>query len=321
MSRRAAIHGTGSAFGPAPAAAPVSGGWPALAAAQARDDAARVPFVVNGLAVGSVARAHLPALRAASAALAVAADAVHAEGDPAALSAALAPMHAALREAGLILAWRDEPFPLFDPATLAVLATIERAACRFWGTLTLGAHATGYVADGAGRPTHLWIAQRSATKATDPGKFDNLIGGGVPAGQTPHAALLREGWEEAGLRPEMLGGVRPGPVLRLHRDIREGLQQEWLYSFDLPLPADAVPRNQDGEVAAFACLPVAEAVALAAGDAMTVDAAVVTLDFAWRHGLLAPPDASRLEAGLRRLRNTPPAGPGFKPTEGSGEPD
>jgi 8-oxo-dGTP pyrophosphatase MutT (NUDIX family) len=299
----------------------MSGCWPALAAAQARDDGARVPFVVGGAAVGSVARAHLAPLRAASGFLAVGADAVHAGGAPDALSHGLAALHAELRAQGLILAWRDEAFALLDPATLRPLATIERAACRFWGALTLGAHATGYVADDAGRPTHLWIAQRSPTKATDPGKFDNLIGGGVPSGQTPFDALLREGWEEAGLRAETTRTARPGPVLRLHRDIREGLQQEWLYSFDLRLPADAVPQNQDGEVAGFHCLPVAEAVALAAGDAMTVDAALVTLDFAARHALLPADEAARIEAGLRRLRETPASATGFKPTEASAQAD
>jgi 8-oxo-dGTP pyrophosphatase MutT (NUDIX family) len=299
----------------------MSGRWPALAAAQARDDSARVPFVVGGVVVGSVARAHLAALHAMPVPFTVSADAVQAAGEPAALSAAFAALNAALRRAGLILAWRDEPFPLYDPATLAVLATIERAACRFWGTLTLGAHGTGYVADDSGRPTHLWIAQRAPTKATDPGKLDNLIGGGVPAGQTPAEALLREGWEEAGLPADTVRGARPGPVLRLHRDIREGLQQEWLYSFDLRLPADAVPQNQDGEVAGFRRVPVAEAVALAAGDAMTVDAALVTLDFAARHALLPAADAAPIEAGLRRLRHTAAPTAGFKPTEASRQPD
>ena len=79
------------------------------------------------------------------------------------------------------------------------LALIERAAARFWGTLTFGAHANGYVADAQGRPTHLWIARRSTHKATDPGKLDNLVGGGVPHGQTPFETLVREGFEEAGL--------------------------------------------------------------------------------------------------------------------------
>jgi 8-oxo-dGTP pyrophosphatase MutT (NUDIX family) len=218
------------------------------------------------------------------------------------LSSVLAQLNAALRQQGLIRAWRDEVFALFDPASGARLATMERAAARFWGTLTLGAHATGYVADLRGTPTHLWIAQRSMTKATDPGKHDNLVGGGVPDGQSPRQALVREGWEEAGLPPELMQGARAGSVLCLQRDIREGLQHEWLYAFDLQLPAGLSPQNQDGEVAGFECLPLDEALHIAAGDTMTVDAALVTLDFALRHALIPTPRRQRLEAALSERR-------------------
>jgi 8-oxo-dGTP pyrophosphatase MutT (NUDIX family) len=283
--------------------------WPAIDAAHFRDDGARVPFFVDGRRVGSVARAHLPALGGWPAIVDVRGEAVHCAGDEASLTEAMAKVNAALRQAGLIVAWRDEPFPLFDPATLATLATVERAACRFWGTLTLGAHCNGFVADAAGRPTRLWIAQRSFNKATDPGKFDNLVGGGVAAGQTPLEALVREGWEEAGLAPDALKGLVAGSLLKLHRDIPEGLQHEWLYAYDLRLPAGVEPSNQDGEVAAFRCLPVDEAIALAAGDAMTVDAALVTIDFALRHRLLDADEASRVERRLQPLRCPDPVQP------------
>jgi len=279
--------------------------WPVLRAASARDTAARVPFSVNGKTVGSVARVHLQALRAWPDALQVDDAGVALQAEAGRLNAVLARLNAWLRREGLIRAWRDEPFALFDPADGARLATLERASARFWGTLTLGAHANGYVADAAGRPTHLWIAQRSANKATDPGKYDNLIGGGVPEGQTPAQALRREGWEEAGLQAAQMRAARAGSVLCLHRDIAEGLQFEWLYAYDLRLPEGLVPQNQDGEVAGFRCLPLDAALALAAGEQMTVDAALVTLDFALRHALL-PADAARtLEAGLapRRVDN------------------
>jgi 8-oxo-dGTP pyrophosphatase MutT (NUDIX family) len=276
--------------------------WHALRAARAHDAAARVPFVVNGAEVGSVARAHLAGLRAWPQWLQVDDRRVMLRGDPAALQAALSHINVALREQGLIRAWRDEVFPLFDPATLVRLAVMERATARFWGTLTLGTHATGYVADGAGRPTHLWIAQRSTTKATDPGKHDNLIGGGVPEGQTPLQALVREAWEEAGLAPGQMRDVAPGSVLRLQRDIPEGLQHEWLYSYDLRVPPGLVPRNQDGEVAGFACLPLEGALQLASGEAMTVDAALVTLDFVARHRLLSVAVLAELDRRLQPLR-------------------
>jgi 8-oxo-dGTP pyrophosphatase MutT (NUDIX family) len=201
----------------------------------------------------------------------------------------LAQINEALRDDGLIKAWRNETYPVACLASGECLATFERAASRFWGTLTLGTHATGYVADESGRPTHLWIAQRALDKATDPGAWDNLVGGGVPAGQSPLEALVREAWEEAGLRPTQLQGLRPGRVIRLRRDIPEGLQLEDVHGFDLAMPPGLVPANQDGEVAGFELLPVAEALARAAGTQMTVDAALVTLDFALRHGLVEPP--------------------------------
>lgn len=255
--------------------------WPALAAARAGDHAARVPLRLHGVPVGSVARVHLPALRALLS-TGVADDGVALQAD----EAQFAHLNSALREQGLIRAWRDEPYPVFAPDGLQVLARIERATARFWGTLTLGAHANGYVADADGRPVALWIAQRSFSKATDPGLFDNLIGGGVPAGQSPWQTLQREGWEEAGLQAALLCQARPGRVWRLERDLPEGWQLEHLHVFDLALPDGLVPQNQDGEVQTFTRMPVPEALALARSGTMTVDASLATLDFALRHGLL-----------------------------------
>ena len=262
----------------------------------------RVPFHVGGVVAGSVARAHLPALATFADALDLRDDQVRLAVEPAARNAALAHIHARLREQGLIVAWRDETFPLLDPDTLDTLAHFERAAARFWGTLTLGAHATGYVADGSGRPQALWIAQRSFTKATDPGCHDNLVGGGVPAGQTPDQALVREAWEEAGLQPAEAAQARPAGVLRLARDIPEGYQFEWLYSYDLALPPGREPANQDGEVHAFQCLAPEAALALACSGRMTVDAALVTLDFALRHRLVADESLATRFKPLRVIR-------------------
>ena len=275
-------------------------GWSALAAASRRE-VERVPFSIGACQVGSVARAHLAALERWPEALRVDDGGVALQVAAGERDAALAPINQALREAGLVRAWRDEIFPIFDPRTLQPLARIERAASRFWGTLTLGAHCTGYVADGQGRPQRLWIAQRSFDKATDPGCFDNLVGGGVPADQSPHEALLREGWEEAGLLRTVMQRATPGRVIRLRRDIPEGFQHEWLYAWDLALQADEVPANQDGEVAGFRLLDVAPATDLAAGDTMTVDAALVTLDFLLRHRLLAADALARLEAAAAPL--------------------
>lgn len=273
--------------------------WPALDAALKRDDSRRLPFWLKGKLAGSVPRSAVEVLSAWPQWLHIAANGVTltaAEPD-----AALASINAELRLRGWVRAWRNETFAICDPATGRHLACTERAAARFWGTLTLGAHANGYVADEQGRPTHLWVARRSLTKATDPGLHDNLIGGGVAMGQTPRQALEREGWEEAGLTVTQMATAQAGRVLRLHREVLEGLQLEDLHSFDLMLEAKVRPQNQDGEVHSFACLPIAQALALAASGAMTVDAELVTLDFALRHRLLPETEASSLWRHLQTL--------------------
>ena len=274
--------------------------WPAIALARACDGPARVPFVLmdeHGPVLGSVAVEHLDALHEWP-------DAFQridgSDGAPRALAlrlpapmrdARLAQVHERLRARGLILAWRDEPYPLRD-RTGGEHGTIERAASRFWGTLTLGAHCNGWVADAAGRPSHLWIARRSMSKATDPGRLDNMVGCGVALGQSPRDAVIREGWEEAGLEPAQMAGLVTGGLLDLECDIPEGRQHERLHVFDLELPAGLAPRNIDGEVAEHRLMPVGEALARAAGGELTTDATLATLDFALRHRLVEPSSPS-----------------------------
>lgn len=274
--------------------------WPALEAATLRR-VPRTPFVIDGQVVGSVADVHLEALGRWPAWFEHAAEGCHLKVAAPQRDAALAEVHAALRAEGLILAWRDETYAIVSAPGAAPLALIERAAARFWGTLTFGAHCNGYVADAQGRPTHLWIARRSWHKPTDPGKLDNLVGGGVPHGQTPYEALVREGFEEAGLDAATMRRATPGRIVALACDIAEGFMNEHLHAFDLQLPADVELANQDGEVAELRLLPVAEAIERAAAGEMTVDAALVTLDFALRQELLSPARAAGLAARLDPL--------------------
>ena len=270
--------------------------WPAVALARACGGPPRVPFLLleeRGPVLGSVAIRHLPALREWPDAFQQIDDR---GGAPRALvlrlpapvrDARLAQVHARLREDGLVVAWRDEPYPLRDRQG-GEHGVIERAASRFWGTLTLGGHCNGYVAGSSGRPTHLWIARRSLAKAVDPGRLDNVIGCGVALGQTPREAVVREGWEEAGLVPAQMAGLAEGGLIDLECDIPEGRQHERLHVFDLRFDEGLVPRNIDGEVAEHRLMTVAEALARTAAGELTTDAALATLDFAVRHRLIEP---------------------------------
>jgi len=261
---------------------------PALAAA-CHAVRPRRPVWLDGERVGCVAEPHLPLLAAEPAAFAIGADRVDIVLAPTEREPRLAELHRHWHAQGAIVGWRDEPYalaPLDGPQAGQPRVAIERAASRFWGSLTFGAHANGWVRGADGRPAALWIAQRSFSKPTDPGLFDNLVGGGVPLGQQPAETLVREAWEEAGLPATLAQGAVPVRTLRIERDIPEGLQREWLHAYDIELPEGLAPHNQDGEVQGFQLLPLPDALALAMGHTMTVDAALVTLDFGFRHGLL-----------------------------------
>jgi 8-oxo-dGTP pyrophosphatase MutT (NUDIX family) len=260
--------------------------WHALNEAR-RQVRPRRPFVVDNERVGSVDEEHLSALQPWGRWLELRAQAVVLTAAPSERDAVFTEMNHRLRKHGLIRAWRDEPFPLLSPTTGRVLAVFERASARFWGTLTLGAHCNGWVADEDGKPARMWIARRSLTKATDPGLLDNLIGGGVPHGQTPQQTLVREGFEEAGLSPAQMARAVPGRVIELDRDVPEGRQFERLHVFDLRLDPGETPRNRDGEVAELHLWTLRETSEVAATALMTVDAALVTLEFLLRHDALS----------------------------------
>lgn len=192
--------------------------------------------------------------------------------DAAARTALLHDAALRLRDAGLLRGWRDERLDVrFEPEA-APLAVIERAACRTLGIATTAVHLNAFAADG-----QMWVARRAAHKQIDPGMLDNLVGGMVPAGEGELAALAREAMEEAGL--DIAGWpLRRGGRLRFTRPVPEGFQVEDVQVFDARLPAEAAPRNQDGEVAEIACWPLPRVIDALDADAFTLEAALVTID-------------------------------------------
>jgi 8-oxo-dGTP pyrophosphatase MutT (NUDIX family) len=114
---------------------------------------------------------------------------------------------------------------------------------------------------------------RALSKATDPGRIDNLAAGGLGAGESVLGCAIRELHEEAGLRAELAGQVQPAGRLVTRRREPQGWHDEALLVYNLLLPAGVEPRNLDGEVSGFLCLSPDEA--MARQSEMTEDAAGV----------------------------------------------
>ena len=153
----------------------------------------------------------------------------------------------------------------------------------------------------------MWIARRSPTKAIDPGMLDNLVGGGISAGQTVAGTVTKEAWEEAGIDASLAAQALPADTVHIFREQADGLQRETIFVHDLWLPADFVPASQDGEVAEYRIVSLLDAgklIATAEGrDVVTAYASLVVLDFLLRHGEIAP-DAPEYTA-FDALRHPP----------------
>lgn len=206
-------------------------------------------------------------------------------------TAAVAAVARALAAEGALTEWRDERYAVAPAFGAPPWFEVERAAARYFGVRTYAAHANGLVrADGR---LAMWIARRSPAKAIDPGLLDNLVGGGIPAGASVAATVVKEAWEEAGIPPALAAQARPASRLHVRRDQPDGLQRETIFVHDLWLPGDFVPANQDGEAVEHRLASTREAAVLVGNeegrDAMTADAALVALDALLRHAEVARP--------------------------------
>ncbi|GGD58951.1 NUDIX hydrolase [Caballeronia grimmiae] len=197
-------------------------------------------------------------------------------------TAALATVIAALRADGKIPGWRDETFAIRNHFDAAPLAFIERAASRFFGTMTYAVHLNGIVKYRDSAP-QLWIARRSDTKAVDPGMLDNVVAGGIGWGMGVEPTLVKECWEEAGMPAELASTATPGGVFHVLQSIPEGTQAEQLFVYDVVLPESFVPRNQDGEVGEHRLARIEDVARWIEEGALTVDASLATLDCLLRH--------------------------------------
>lgn len=204
--------------------------------------------------------------------------------DAAARSTCLARAAAALRDAGLLTGWRGELLDIRAAANEQPLAVIERAACRPLGIATTAVHLNGYTEDGS-----VMVARRAAHKQIDPGLWDNIVGGMVPAGETLEQALEREAWEEAGIEVDRIE-VHRGRAFHVERPVPEGMQRETIHVYDATLAADANLQNQDGEADAIERRPIAQIVAAIERDEFTLESALVMLESLMRRAGVAAPN-------------------------------
>ena len=95
---------------------------------------------------------------------------------------------------------------------------------------------------------------------------------------------MRELSEEAGISFEQALRINPIGAITVRRGlIGSSLHHETLYTYDLELPLNFTPKNQDDEVSDFMLITYEEVLYQILNEKMTIDAGVVTADFLLRH--------------------------------------
>ena len=267
------------------------------------DPARVVPLFAGRDRVGLLRRDNAAALRRFPDVFAVADDRVNlvARGDVAAVSRAVDAVVDALVAEKRVPKWRNETFDVAPRWGAPAVFRLDRGAVPFFGTRAYGVHLNGYLWERGS--LHLWVGRRAPDKRVAPDKLDNIVAGGIGNGHGLQETLLKEGEEEASIPRNLTSDALPAGVVSYRMESEFGVRDDVLFVFDLEMPADFVPKNQDGEIAHFELMPVSAILdRVRTSDDFKFNVNLVILDFALRHGILRPDDQEYLDVatGLHR---------------------
>jgi len=255
------------------------------------DPAEYVPFWVNGVQVGMMKPAFAACLAEFPEVFDVSNNTVKVSdhlSNHHARSHAVARVLEILREQGLVPGWRGELYPVHHGGTAfegESFFDMERAASTLFGIRTYGVNLHGYLRQDD--QLSLWIARRSQSKETSPGKLDIVVGGGQPSNISLKDNLIKECQEEAGIPGDLAKQAVFASETKFCTERPEGIRNDIHYNYDLELPVNFTPKNTDGEVEDFYLWTVDKVMTILCDtDDFAFDSALAILDFLIRHGTI-----------------------------------
>lgn len=195
--------------------------------------------------------------------------------------------------------WRGERYAIKDNFTDTPAILIERAILSYLGLTGYGVHVNGYTKKQG--HIYMWIAKRSATKPTAPGKLDQIAAGGQPYDQSLFDNLIKECEEEANIPFKLAQHAHSVSAVSYWYDMSIGARPDVIFNYDLYLPPEFQPSVNDDEVESFELMPIEEVLEIVAqSDKFKINSALVVIDFAIRHGIIKPthPDYITLQKSM-----------------------
>ncbi|XP_073977038.1 uncharacterized protein [Rhodnius prolixus] len=194
------------------------------------------------------------------------------------------------KEKGVFLAlrgWRDECYEIKRVFSSESLFKMDRSATCLFGICNYGVTINGYVHDPR-LGLCLWLQKRSLTKQTWPGKWDNMVAGGLSVGHGVLETAHKEAEEEASIPPELLKKIISRGSVSFFYESERGVFPNTEFVYDLELPLNFVPTNNDGEVDKFELLPTKELIERLFSPEFKTTSCPVVVDFLIRHGIVTP---------------------------------
>jgi 8-oxo-dGTP pyrophosphatase MutT (NUDIX family) len=267
------------------------------------DPGCAVPLIAGTDRIGLLARDNAEALRRFPEVFAVEQDRVtlRVRGDVETVSRAVDAVVDALVSENLVPKWRNETFDVAPRWGASPIFRLDRGAVPFFGTRAYGVHLNGYRRDGD--TLYLWVGRRAPDKKVAPDKLDNLVAGGVGNGHGLKETLLKEGEEEASIPTSLTNRAIPVGAVSYRMKTARGIRDDVLFVYDLDMPPDFMPKNQDGEIIHFELMSASAVLErVRTTDDFKFNVNLVILDFALRHGILRSdnPEYLDIATGLHR---------------------
>ncbi|KAJ8947743.1 hypothetical protein NQ318_018005 [Aromia moschata] len=196
--------------------------------------------------------------------------------------------------------WRDECYEVKTEFNSKSLLRMDRSATCLFGIRNYGVDITGYIKHPV-KGLCLWLQKRSASKQTWPGKWDNMVGGGLSVGHGILETAYKEAMEEASVPSYLLKGLISAGCVSFFFESERGLFPNTEFVFDLELPLDFTPVNADGEVETFELLPAEQCIERILSSDFKTTSAPVTLDFLIRHGVITAENEA--DSSIRRRKS------------------
>lgn len=202
----------------------------------------------------------------------------------------------------------SEPFAIVG-ARYTAPVYVERFAAALFGITSRGAHLVAYCYYQG--EMKIWVPRRSAHLYTYPGMLDTTVAGGVKSGVSPFQTIIEESDEEASLPASLIREKAQCRGVISHMNVtgsdfpgEKGLvTPDYVYVYDIELPADVIPKPHDDEVNGFTLMTVEELKVALLREEFKPDSAAVLVEFLVRHGVITPdnePDFVEISMRLHR---------------------